>query len=177
MKKYFIIVGVFASCLSVNQAKSQSITPFILNATGGSYSFDGYIFDYSIGEMTLVNTFYGANGTNIIVTQGLLQNDISIPEGVAVNTLSQNLQVFPNPASNLVNLQLTSAKQGILSYRLLDVAGKTVLTNSTAVSQGKTLEQINVADIAAATYMLEVSFSAGAGDAGQSTSYKIEKLK
>lgn len=174
MKRTFIILGtVFV--VAGNATAQESITPKTINASGGSGQAGTTYYDWSIGEMIAVSTYYNM-GKNIIVTQGLLQNEISTPVGTKDTRLAQNLQVFPNPASTMVNVQLTSLLQGTLSYKLMDMAGRVIINQSTLVKQSVTTEQLNIAELAAATYMLEVSFTEN-GAAKQTTSYKIDKLK
>ncbi len=171
MKRTYILMGVFVSLIGLPNARGQSIGPSTLNATGGTATIGGNVYDWSIGEMTMVSTF---TGSSIIVTQGVLQPS-SNTTAVHNASLTDNLQVFPNPASSLVNLQYVSAAQGTLTYRLMDMTGKTIMNNSTAVSQGVTVQQINIAALAAATYMLEVCVMTDGMTRG-TTSYKIEKL-
>ena len=144
-----------------------------MNATGGTNTLGIWEYDWSIGEMTMVNTYYGSS---VIVTQGLLQNDLHINVKVADVTLSQHLQVFPNPATSTVNVQYIATGDGQLTYRLMDITGRIIMSNTSAVKQGMTTEQLNISDLAAASYMLEVSTKDNS-NTGASTSFKIEKLK
>lgn len=173
MKKLSLLLSVFVLNSGLQHASAQSIGPSIINATGGSGAIGSYMYDWSIGELCMVSTYYGSD---IIVTQGLLQNDISFAAGVANHTLTDGLQVFPNPASSEVNLRLTSATEGRLSYRLMDMTGKTIKTSMTDIRPGATLEQLNISGLAAATYLLEVSFKTE-GTEAEMTSFKIQKLK
>ena len=153
-------------------ARGQSIKPSTFNAAGGSGTIGSTKFDWSIGEMTMVSTF---TGSSVIITQGVLQND-KFPTGVQTPSIGDHVQVFPNPANTLVKLQYTSAIQGDLSYRLMDMAGRIVINHNAKVPQGVTLEQLDISELAAATYLLEVSFKAN-GATEEMTSFKIEKLK
>jgi hypothetical protein len=172
MKKTFILLGLSLSCAALNSAKAQSIGPSTLNQTGGSATIGGDVFDWSVGEMTMVSTFSGAS---VIVTQGVLQTEI-LPSGKKEVPLVGQLQVFPNPASNMINVQFSAVSAGNLICKLTDMTGKTLTTKKLAVNQGTTTEQIEISRLAAATYMLTVSFEAP-GKTQETTNYKIEKLK
>ena len=172
MKRNYVLMSVFLSMLGMHNARGQSIGPSTLNSTGGSGTIGTTIFDWSIGEMTMVSTF---TGSSVIVTQGVLQNN-KVPDGVGHLDITNQLQVFPNPASSIVNVRYTAAGPGKLTLRLMDITGKLITTSNTQVDQGVTSEQLSIADLAAATYMLEVSFKGNSGTQGL-TSYKIEKLK
>jgi hypothetical protein len=106
----------------------------------------------------------------------LLQNDIFVGVKVADVNLSQHLQVFPNPATSVINVQYIATGEGQLTYRLMDMNGKEVLNHSATVKEGMTTEQLNIAQLAVATYMLQVSFNDN-NAANAITSFKIEKLK
>lgn len=172
MKRTFIVMGAFALLAGLQNARGQSIAPSVLNATGGTRTIGTHEHDWSVGEVALVSTFYGAN---VIVTQGLLQNDISIGVHVADVNLIRNLEVFPNPASSIVNIRFTAPGDGTLSYKLLDMAGRVAMTQSNPVTQGTVTEQFNISEFAVATYMLEITFKDNNGSEAN-TSYKIQKL-
>ena len=169
-------MGAFVLLIGLPTTRGQSIKPNTLNTSGGTQTIGRTEFDWSVGEAALVNTFYGPTGKNIIVTQGLLQNEMSTPVKIANTNLAQHLQVFPNPANSIVNLQYTSPADGMLGYRLMDMAGKVIIQHSGEVKQGIALEQLNISELAAATYLLEVSFKDNS-NIDAMTSYKIEKLK
>lgn len=179
MKRAFL-VGIFVSIAAVPLVRGQSsdnAKPNITNSTGGTYHGGPgsmLIYDWSVGEVTMVSTFSDGGTT---LTQGLLQNEIAIePSGVANEHLAANLKIYPNPASTEVNIQFTSAAEGKLIYRLLDLNGKIITSGSANVNAGTSTQQVNVTGLAAATYMLQVSFKTG-DNAEESTSYKIEKIK
>ncbi len=172
MNKALILFAGLLSLAGFENTQAQSIAPFTLNATGGSKQIGSIIYDYSVGEMTLVNTFYGSNVT---VTQGLLQNDVSVPVSVSTAMFSQNLQVYPNPASSIVNIKLNSPKAGTLSYRLMDMTGKILMTHSAEVNSNTLVQELNIEPFAMATYVLEVNFTGA--DINETTNYKLEKIK
>jgi len=151
---------------------AQTMTPGTLNATGGTNIIGANEFDWSIGEMTLVSTF---TSSGVIVTQGVLQPS-DATEGVPDNSaLKDKLKVFPNPASTEVNIQYAALTQGTLAYRLLDMNGKVLGKQTMQVTQGANAGQVDVKDLACATYLLEVTVNAG--ESTEHTSYKIQKIK
>jgi len=171
MKRTILLIPL-ALAVSVN-IRAQSIGPATLNVTGGTTVIGSNEYDWSVGEMTMISTF---TATGIIVTQGVLQPAESASGVANVSLLSKQLQVFPNPATSVVNVQYSSQVQGTLTYRLMDVAGKVIAERAMTVSPGTTTEQVNVSELACATYMLEVTVNAG-NATPESISYKIQKLK
>lgn len=171
MKRTIILVGACLLLVGLPDTRGQST----LNATGSSQIVGFTQFDWSIGEVALVSTFYGPKENNIVVTQGLLQNEQMTPESVAGISLAKNLVVFPNPASSIVNIKYTSAVAGTLSYRLMDMTGRIIINYNGTVNQSTINEQFNISELAVATYMLEVTFKDN-NNATATTSYKIDKL-
>src|SRR4051812_41395359 len=121
MKKIISVIPLLIVVLT--GVKAQSITPSTINATGGHTNLGGTEFEWSVGEMAMVSTF---SASGIIVTQGLLQPAEAMVGVPTTSLTAKNLHVFPNPASDVVNLQYTSATNGILSCRLYDMTGKEI---------------------------------------------------
>ncbi len=169
-RSIIVILLVMAGAINI---RAQGIGPSALNATGGTALIGGSEFDWSVGEMTMVSTF---TTPNVIITQGVLQPSdamVSVPD---TKSLSKLLKVFPNPATDIVNLQYTSSNDGTLSYRLLDMAGKEISSQRIVVASGHANGQVDVKPLAVATYMLEVTIVPENG-APETMSYKIQKLK
>jgi hypothetical protein len=171
MKKTVLLgLLLFAGVYNIH---AQSVAPSAINASGGTAIIGANEFDWSVGEMTMVSTF---TGTGIIVTQGVLQPAETSINAVNNQVLLKKLQVYPNPATSIVNLQYFSPGEGTMTYRLMDVTGKIIANRSVQVKQGTNTEQINVAGLACATYLLEVSVNTGTEKTEKAT-YKIDKLK
>lgn len=172
MKRTLILMGAFVAC--VGQAWGQDISPSTLNAAGGSITFGGFLHEWSFGEIAVVSTQTNSKG---IYTQGLLQNDIMLVQaGIGSTKLTNSLEVFPNPANHMVNLKYTATNNGELTYRLMDMAGRIIMENTTPVSVGLHQQQFDISRLAAASYLLEVFF-AGAGVETETTSFKLLKLQ
>ena len=65
--------------------------------------------------------------------------------------------VYPNPASDILNISIPAAVEGTIELRLLDVAGNLVLTRS-IVSGTNTLA---VSMLAKGVYLLDLNTDAG----------------
>ncbi|HEY0896741.1 MAG TPA: gliding motility-associated C-terminal domain-containing protein [Sphingobacteriaceae bacterium] len=64
------LLPVLALLLFVRNSRAQSAEPSVINAAGQSYSGNELIFEWSVGEMALVESMMGTEGT---ITNGLLQ--------------------------------------------------------------------------------------------------------
>ena len=73
--------------LTAAGSRAQSIGPAIFNATGNSFAQDDMIYEWSIGELALVETMINAKGS---ITNGLLQP--VLPTQIITN----GFLLFPN---------------------------------------------------------------------------------
>ena len=169
MKNTIVIIPLLVTGL----ARGQSTGPTIINAAGNTATIAGNRFDWSVGEMCMVSTL---TTPAISVTQGILQPVERDHTGTASHSLlPKQLQVFPNPATSIVNIQYSSAINGTLTYRLIAMDGKIIVQKTLKVKPGIVSEQINIYALACATYMLQVTVQADHATE-ESISYKIEKL-
>ncbi|MBC7552440.1 MAG: T9SS type A sorting domain-containing protein [Taibaiella sp.] len=174
MKRNILIAGVLVSFATAPLARAQSIWPSTLNATGGSTTVSGVQLEWSVGEMALVSTF---STSSIVVTQGVLQTRLSgAVNEVTPTSLGDYLTIFPNPANTVVNIQLNAVAEGTLTTRFMDMAGRLITEQKEAVKQGTNAQKIDVSNLAAATYMLQVYYKPNGGKE-EATSYKIQKLQ
>ncbi len=167
MKKVVLLIPL--ALAAITGANAQSVGPATLNATGGSKTIGTQEFEWSVGEMTMVSTFAGSN---VIVTQGVLQPSAAMAGVANLPGLTDQLQVFPNPASSVVNFRYTSAMEGALSYRLIDMTGKVISSQTMKVKQGTNEQQVDLTSLACATYFLEIT-----AQGSETISYKIQKIK
>lgn len=144
-----------------------------LNATGGSAYIGGNEYEWSVGEMALVNTF---TTSSIIVTQGVLQTGLKEATALQITELNQHIKVYPNPASNNVFINYESANSSMLGLRLSDVTGKIISQQQYPVKMGSNVCQLNVSNLAAATYLLQVDVTMPNGKT-LTVPYKIQKLQ
>ena len=130
----------------------------IINSAGGSHSFSGGVYEYSIGEMTVIST---DRNDDIIITQGLLQiEDVSL--GVSEEAfLIQDLTVYPNPTKGKLHIKPSLHKSGELSLKLYDLLGRIVLDRSVYLYTGKEEQELDLSFLSEATYMLNVEFRHG----------------
>ena len=142
----------------------------VINASGGSHSFSGGVFEYSIGEMTEIST---ERNDEIIVTQGLLQiEDVSL--GVPEESFSiQNLTVYPNPTKGELHIKPSLGKSGELSLKLYDLLGRIVVNRNVYLQTGQEQQVLDLSSLSEATYMLNIEFFHG--KERYLSSYKILK--
>jgi hypothetical protein len=152
--KFYILFWIV---ISVN-TKAQTLSPTVMNSTGGTAIINGIIYDYSVGEMTMISTFYNPK---FIITQGLLQTKTDTAAvGIATNQfIRPTIIVYPNPAQQLINFESECKAGGKLQYELVDVAGKLIISRQSAVIAGKNKESIDLTKVPAGMYLLKITLS------------------
>lgn len=167
MKKRCIL---FCSLLlGALMVQAQSSSPSTINSSGGSASVGQNRYSWSIGEMTLVNT---ATGANIIVTQGLLQNN-PLSTGLDKPETKVLAHVYPNPAGNSVALAVSIEGITELNYSLMDATGKTISTGNVQNPSLNASANLDFSKLAAGLYFLNLSAKTHEGEI--SNSIKIQK--
>jgi hypothetical protein len=118
-------------------------------AGGGKATGTGGTSSYSIGQVV-----YTVNSDiNTSITQGVQQPyEISEVTGLDETTILLNMDVYPNPTTNFISLEIENKDIDGLSYQLFDFHGKSIST--TNVSQVKTT--ISMVELPKATYFLNV---------------------
>ena len=170
MKTKFTITSCLIACAIIN-AHGQSIGPSTINASGGSKVISGNTHEFSIGEMALVNT---ASGSNIIVTNGVLQPNLSSTGVKDVNYLSDNLKVYPNPSDNILNIQPNFETGGQLIYHLYDVLGRIILAGEFKLATGKETQTISLSQLAASSYVLHLNLNKKGSS--YNASFNVQKI-
>lgn len=105
------------------------------------------------------STWYGGGfGSDLTVSIALLTavNDASIEE----NAPAVSLSVYPNPASDVVNVVFSNdVANGDAQLQLVDVAGRTVLNNQYNITKTQHTVSLNTTSLANGTYFLRVNLN------------------
>jgi hypothetical protein len=81
-----------------------------------------------------------------------------IPTGISeLNANVLSLSVYPNPANELVTIDINTSKPSNVVYTIYDVTGSMISGNKIGVINGNYKQQINVASLASGLYFLEIS--------------------
>jgi len=141
------------------------------NTTGGSGQAGNIILDWSVGELTLVNTLQGGN---LMFTNGVLQG--KLVAFTTSGTISNGeLNVTPNPTPGLLYIQSGFLEPGQLELRLYDAQGRLLIVRDQAVSSFNT-STMNLASFASDVYMLRAVFTPTSGRGARKRTYKILRL-
>ncbi|MFN5621519.1 MAG: FG-GAP-like repeat-containing protein [Flavobacteriales bacterium] len=77
--------------------------------------------------------------------------------GVDEITSVTNMEIYPNPATDLVNISFGSLVSNVMQTRVIDQTGRVVSTQQFSCSTGANTHQLNVADLAAGVYQLQMT--------------------
>jgi hypothetical protein len=130
LRKLLLVMLFF---VVIKPAKSQvSTTPFTFNSTGGSYDNPSsyYRFEWSISEMTMINTITTADSACRLL-HGVLQPGTERP--VYPQTLvfeSGDYRIFPNPTTGPFELNFYMTYGGKMELQLADATGRVLETRT-----------------------------------------------
>lgn len=164
-----LFVILFSSVCSSAQIVKYTST---INAAGGSKDISGDNYEWSVGEMVAVNT---GVGSNIIVTQGVLQ---PAPSSLSISTqeyIKDHVSIYPVPSKSTVTLHYSFPNAGKLSFDLTDVAGKILLSNAIDIDATAGTTTINLEHLANANYLLRVRYTSNGGSQS-ATTFKLNKI-
>jgi hypothetical protein len=138
---------LFSILLSVGVIQAQEATP----ATGGKASGAGGTVSYTVGQVGYVTN----NGLTGSVAAGVQQPyEISvIASAVIKGLIDLSYSVYPNPATDLVNLKIDNYEIMDLNYQLFDLTGKLLQTKKIESSE----TAISLKTLSQATYFLKIT--------------------
>lgn len=174
MKNIYVLnlLILIGCCISAIPVLAQTYTPAALNVGGGSNTINGQEFEYSIGEMVLVNT---ATASNIVVTQGVLQPG-DFGTGISNNLLGDGqVSVYPNPFDDFVNIAIDLPTYGSLLLSVYNIDGKLISQKGISIRSGKDNTRLSLEHLASGNYVLNAVFETGTESYYQS--FKIQKMK
>lgn len=153
MRKLFTLLFIAALAVS---AKAQMLTPTVISTTGAYSSNANGSLSYTVGEMSMVETF-SAGG--VILTQGFQQ-----PTDKAVGLLDitkdpyGSFVLYPNPAVDQMFFGFEFPEKGKVAVSMYDAIGQKVADlYESNYDGGKTVQEMNVSTYAAGLYFLTVT--------------------
>jgi len=170
-----LLVITITRCFAYGQT---SVTPTVINSTGGTFAHDHYILDWSVGELSLVNQMGEPQESKFIISNGFLQPFTQDPNLVNNgNAFGEGeILILPNPTQNVLEVDFRTKQQGLVTYRLYDVQGRTILKNSFNYYGYGHIEKIDMTAFRAATYFLQIELNPDPIFIRKVGSYKIIKL-
>lgn len=81
--------------------------------------------------------------------------------GIEENSGLSNIEVYPNPASSVLNVNLTNETNGQLSFKVTDMTGKVISVENVENYGGELHHTINVSNLAKGMYILNIESKQG----------------
>lgn len=173
MKSLFVYVLMIFFGFS---AKGQMLMPQVL-ASAGDYFVNtsgNAALSFTVGEMTMVETFQ-AQGN--ILTQGFHQPEFVIL-AIQDEDLFNEFVVYPNPASNFINVRYRMKYSGDLGLKLVDMQGVTVWQKASAVPGGiEEIQDFSVQHLSQGMYFLQVTYFSSSRNLETISHHKIEIVR
>jgi hypothetical protein len=171
MKKCLSLFSCMFLLCNYSDAQPVKYTSTV-NAAGGTANIGGNNYEWSVGEMALVNT---GTGSNITVTQGVLQPAQSTGNVDDYAGVMKNVSVYPVPTRGVVYIQHEFVSAGSLNYKLMDITGKLILERDVEIQPGTGKQEINLENLPNASYMLHLVYNS-VDNTRTVTSFKLDKL-
>ena len=147
MKKIILFVIGILCMLSVS---GQQLSPEVISSAGDYFVGTNATLSWTIGE-DVIETF---TGTNCILTQGFQQPFISVTGIKKLEEKNLEIKVFPNPASDFLNVRFIATEKIDLIIELIDLNGK-VLLNEKVVTY-PLITQISLKYVKPGSYFLRI---------------------
>ncbi len=114
-----------------------------------------------------------SNPTNVLTLTidadqlGSYNNTVEIPQGlwidytgIADNTL-QSMSIYPNPATTNAMLAVSTTESANATVTIFNLMGQMVYSSNVGLNEGNNLININVSDLRAGVYMVNVKTNKG----------------
>jgi len=136
---------------------SQTTTPTVTNAGGGSYNDpSSYVryFEWSIGELALIHTATAADNS-VSIYQGVLQPCSDKPGNpVSENFEAGDFTIAPNPTSGKFEINFFIRASGTLDLEMTDMLGRTMERRSFRYYGCCRIEQYDISNVPAGVYFV-----------------------
>ncbi|GAO43608.1 hypothetical protein [Flavihumibacter petaseus] len=171
-------ISAFAlSWLLANAASAQEGSTAVNNASGGTFKNNLYYVDWSVGELTRIDTRTSDNKV-FMLTQGILQPD---PSGTLVISdepvfTKDEVKILPNPVRSNLQVQIDVKQPGNLKCILFTAKGEKLAQQSYAYYGYGVQETFNMTKLAAGNYFLYVELEPLKGGIVRKGAYKIIKI-
>jgi hypothetical protein len=153
----------------LRNASGTILTHTYTDATG-AYSFSGIangsytIYPEGMGFMTTPSATVVLDATHETLnavdfkkhTIARTITPYTVPNSVNNVSGSALISIYPNPATNFVNIDWTGAQVGSANVAITDVAGRTISTTVIEMGSASGSAKINVADLAGGIYAITI---------------------
>jgi len=145
MRKFLILFLLLWTCAF---AQSQTITQQLISSSGDEFKNNTYQLDWSVGETTTETL----TANNLMLTQGFHQGHYIITSIEQMSDLQFDINVFPNPTTDFIQLKIQTEKFENLHFTISDLSGKILFTEKQIIEN----QQIILSNYLTGVYFLSV---------------------
>ena len=156
-------------------AYSQLKTAVVVNATGNSYTNGSVTLDWSVGEMSIVNTAESVSD-KLVLTNGFIQPVMVSKHQDLPSFGSDEVTILPNPTHGNCAVKIETGQQGTIAIVVYDQQGKKVTAKRTISFVGPVVERIDLTTQPAGTYVIQVTLTPLAGFRGKTGAFTVVKI-
>jgi len=150
MKSKLLTYAIFQ--FAVCQGISQEVTRQVTASAGHSATVGYTVFQYTIGE-PLTTTL---EGSTVLLTQGFQQPEVAGPMRPPESPFISDFIVYPNPASDRVNLEFDLLQDGAVVFMLINNAGQIVFSQTSQMLAGRLTYTLPLGSYASGIYYVVV---------------------
>jgi hypothetical protein len=145
MKRYLLLILVSLFTLSAIAQKQE-----VISSAGGYYVATGINISWTLGE-TIIPSYGPTNG--LILTHGFqsVLRTVIVEENIETPV---TVKVYPNPASDYINISFAEPLDTKVNLFLLDAQGK--LFKTEVIEPATTETQLNFQDLPSGVYLLKL---------------------
>ena len=152
-------IVLLVSLLIVSFAQAQTtISRQLIGSTGGSFANATIDVNYSAGEAVITTATSGS----IILTQGFQQPSFGVG-AIDELDLSNNITVYPNPTSGVLNILLSEnvAKNGTVEVRIYSLQGQLVFQGKENANASSGSMQLDLNSLKVGQYLIHFTDAEG----------------
>ena len=153
LKYFLVLVLVVISYAGYTQV---SLSQSVIASTGSFYSTSSTNYSYTAGELVVSTQSSGS----MVLTQGFHQ-PLSTSTSTVIQEYSDanfSVNVFPNPTSDNISIEITTDQEADLTIEILDVLGK-VVGKVKQLNQfvGHSIYQCELSNFSTGLYFIRIS--------------------
>lgn len=164
---------LFASIIFSHQLIGQTLSPIVISTAGGFSANGTAMLSSTVGEMSMVETFVGAN---VILTQGFQQPEdfnVSVED---MDHISGGITLGPNPTRGSVHIVFSNNEALKLNISVYDATGRIIFRNAEEKQAGNNFVLLNFSSLACGEYILDCKISGSSNNQPGSFSRKISVI-
>lgn len=133
-------------------------------STASTFEVDWIAPDAGTGQVTVYASGVAANLDNDNDNDGAATNTLNLDELISslrLESLDVHTSLFPNPGSEVINLQFTSVEQQNTTLHIINALGVEVHRDKLKLNQGATAYQVDITQFPSGVYWLFLNDKAG----------------